>query len=122
MMLCENRQHRIPNAIVSAGLKALSLPTSLAGMDEFNLWYNRLNLNGLRHFIRPPFQGLGGLPYQNPGRWPGLGLKRAVGAEENQLYSAYFRPIEAGRRKIHSGPKKMWVKTRAESQYYDSPR
>ena len=86
---------------------ALSLPTSLTGMDELCLWCNRLNVNGLRCSVKPPFQGLGGLPCQDPGRWPGLWLKRAVGAEENQLYSADFRPIEACRRKVHSGPKNV---------------
>ena len=68
---------------------ALSLPTSLTGMDELCLWCNRLNVNGLRCSVKPPFQGLGGLPCQDPGRWPGLWLKRAVGAEANRLYSAY---------------------------------
>jgi hypothetical protein len=63
-------------------------------------------VNGLRCFVKPPFQGLGGPAGENPGRWPGLGLKRAIGAEENQLYSADFRPIEAGRRKVHSGSKR----------------
>ena len=67
------------------------LPTSFTGIFKPGSRCKLLIIQPLRFSFGPPFQGLGGRHHQDPGRWPGLELNRAVGAGAECLLAWTFR-------------------------------